>query len=130
MRTDKIRPHIFTVHSPGKCTHWNWQGYAAVGSGSYLSLGSLRQRRLSFDIEDVIYRLLEAKFVAEGGAVGPTTTLLILSPDGDSWEMRESEIQQIKEVWQRKQLEPTPDDALGVIKNTPALRHIFRDGER
>lgn len=125
------RSHIFTVHNPGTFTHWNWQGYMAVGSGSYLAMGSLRQRPLSFDIEDVIYRLLEAKFVAEAsGTVGKTTTLLTLGPGGQSWEMRESEIDQIKEIWRLKQQEPTPDDALSVIRKTSVLRHLSEDGER
>ena len=131
--TERSRSHIFTVNNPGKFTHWNWQGYAAIGSGSYLATGSLRQRPLRFDIEDAIYRLLEAKFVAEGsgsGTVGTTTTLLTLSPAGQSWEMRESEIEQIRETWKRKQQEPTPEDALGVIRKTSVLRHLSRDGER
>lgn len=126
----RSKPRIFTITNPGKCTHWNWQGYAAVGSGAYLAQGALRQRPMSFDIEDAIYRLLEAKFVSEGGYVGRTTTLLALSPEGESWEMRESEINQIKDIWQSKQKEPTPDDALGVIGKTSVLRHLTKDGER
>jgi hypothetical protein len=126
--TEDLRPNIFTVGNPGKYEDWNWQGYSAVGSGAYIAAGSLRQRPMTFGIEDLIYRLLEAKFVAEAdNAVGPTTTLVVLRRDGESREMRESEIEEIKEAWKQRQLEPPPDRAVNVIQKSRVVSGFADD---
>jgi hypothetical protein len=83
---------------------------------------------MTFGIEDLIYRLLEAKFVAEAdNAVGPTTTLVVLRRDGESREMRESEIEEIKEAWKQRQLEPPPDRAVNVIQKSRVVSGFADD---
>lgn len=117
-----MRPVIFSVGNPGKHTDWNWQGYSAVGSGTYLALGALRQKPLNFGVDELVYRLLDAKFVAEASStVGSTTTLIVLRYDGEVRELHEREIGKIKEVWEEKRKEPPPAEAMNVIQKSRVI---------
>jgi hypothetical protein len=55
------KPMLSCVRNPGRSEDLTSQGYAVVGSGTDMALGALRTR----DLEDTIYRLLEAKFSSE-----------------------------------------------------------------
>ncbi|MGE0853720.1 MAG: hypothetical protein AB7O44_29590 [Hyphomicrobiaceae bacterium] len=123
-------PHLFAVNNPGKIVEYNWQGYGAVGSGSFLALGALRQRPTHSNLEDMIYRLLEAKFVSEAAqAVGRTTNLMTLNHDGEVREMPAGEIASIREAWEQTQVQPTPSKAFEVISASRVVKGIA-DGER
>lgn len=71
---------------------------------------------MPYDLESVIYRLLEAKFVSEtASGVGNSTTLVIIKPHGMHQEMSDNDIEKIKTIWKRTQKEPIPSDAMTVI---------------
>jgi hypothetical protein len=59
--------HIFTVGHPGVARNHNLTGYAAIGSGGYSALSSLLFNSVNSEMElpEVLYRVCEAKFMAE-----------------------------------------------------------------
>jgi 20S proteasome alpha/beta subunit len=126
----KGRSRVFQVFNPGRFDMGPVEGYAAVGSGYYMAMGSLRQRPLLRSLEDVIYRLLEAKFSAETAAgVGRCTTLVIINRDGDKREMQASDIEEIRKVWEATRAAPIPTEAFDIISKSRAVKSIS-DGER
>lgn len=116
-------PRLFSVVNPGRVEELNWAGYAVVGSGSTLALGSLRRKPLSTLVDEAVYRVLEAKFTAEGARdVGKTTTVVVLNGDGEMKEMPVEEIDAIRAIWERTQAEPVPTDAIEIIENSHVLK--------
>lgn len=94
-------PWIFDVVNPGRTLDAGILGYTVVGSGYHMAMGSLRNRPLDRGLEDLIYRLLEAKFSAETATgVGKTTTLIAVNPDGISRQMSSSDIEAVRKIWQ------------------------------
>jgi 20S proteasome alpha/beta subunit len=82
------RPHILAVSTPTD-DHpsfiTDYPAFAAIGSGGYLADTILHSfSHYSRDnIEDTIYHVACAKFMAESASdVGPTTYLQVISPDG------------------------------------------------
>lgn len=108
-------PHIFDVSSPGVLTNHDLLGYAVIGSGTQMAMASLRRKRLPYDLNKVVYRLLEAKFSAEtASGVGESTTLFTMGADGKDKSIGYGSIDGIKKIW-RRELEREPSDALDTI---------------
>jgi 20S proteasome alpha/beta subunit len=109
-------PHIFTVANPGVITNHNLLRYAVIGSGDLMALAALRRKKLPYNNEALVYRLLDAKFSAEtASGVGTSTSLLTMGPDGKSRSMGYDAIDKIKAIWTAKLKEPEPADALDII---------------
>jgi hypothetical protein len=108
-------PHIFDISNPGVVTNHDLLGYAAIGSGETMAMASLRRKQLPYDLNKVVYRLLEAKFSAEtASGVGESTTLFTMRSDGKDKSIGYGSIGEIKKIWKRE-LEREPDDALDII---------------
>ena len=60
------------------------EGFAIIGSGFHMALGILSARSIKqLSVEQLIYRLCEAKFTSETATgVGRKTMLLVLSANG------------------------------------------------
>lgn len=115
--TDKNSPRLFKVCNPGRAIECAWEGYAAVGSGTYLALGALRQKAIPYTLVGTIYRVLEAKFVAEAAShVGKSTNVLVLHPNGTSAEMTEAEIGKVRAIWQKMQAKLIPHEAIAALE--------------
>jgi hypothetical protein len=112
---EKGLPHIFDVSNPSVVTNHDLLGYAAIGSGETMAMASLRRKQLPYDLNKVVYRLLEAKFSAEtASGVGESTTLFTMGSDGKDKSIGYGSIGEIKKIW-RRELEREPDDALDII---------------
>ena len=102
-----------------------WQRYAVVGSGSPMALASLRHKPLPDKLEDLTYRVLEAKFNSETASyVGGATTLVMIRGDGAKGEMSEAEIEPIRAEWKRTQAQPPPTGAVEAIKASNVFRAV------
>jgi hypothetical protein len=127
---DQSRPQLLELTSPGRISDAGVLGYAIVGSGFNMAASSLRMRPLDRSLEDLIYRLLEAKFLAETATgVGKTTSLVTVNRDGDLHRMTSHEINSVKIIWEKSRKAPIPEDAYQTIKASLAVRGIS-DGER
>jgi hypothetical protein len=126
---DQGAARMFELHNPGRPSEVTFRRYAAVGSGRDLAWGSIAQRPLSLEWQDIAYRLLGAKFVAENARdVGKTTTAVVVAPDmGGAHEFSENEIEQVRQAWAREQSQPTPEAALGVITAHAVMKDILRN---
>src|ERR1700733_13022036 len=80
----KKRPHIFVISERGRIQYCDIEGFAAIGSGGWRSLGALSSyefnRWLSFS--QAVFGIAAAKFASESEAdgVGEETDLVILEP--------------------------------------------------
>jgi 20S proteasome alpha/beta subunit len=110
-------PHIFEVQSPGIVTNHDYLGYAVIGSGSYMATAALRRKKMPYDRDSVVYRILEAKFSAEtASGVGESTTVLTMNSAGKDKSIGYGSIGAIKESWKFQLRQPEPQDALDIIK--------------
>ena len=126
-------PWIFDVVNPGRTLDAGILGYTVVGSGYHMAMGSLRNRPLDRGLEDLIYRLLEAKFSAETATgVGKTTTLIAVNPDGISRQMSCQAISKLSErSGRRHSSQRIPAEAFEAIKHSSVVRVVAEgDGER
>lgn len=127
---NKSKPWIFQVVNPGRVIDCGLLGYAVLGSGYHMAMGSLTYKPLCRDLENLVYRLLEAKFSAEtASGVGKGTTLITVNQDGIVRSMESEEVQRIREVWEKTRKQPIPDEALELISNSEVVNCIS-DGER
>jgi hypothetical protein len=122
---EKRHPVLFAIDNPGRYTDMTWQRYAVVGSGSPMALASLRHKPLPDKLEDLTYRVLEAKFNCETAShVGSTTTLIMIRGDGAKGEMSETEIESVRKEWRRTQAQPPPAEAVETIKASTVFRAV------
>ncbi len=110
-------PHIFDISNPGVVTNHDLLGYAVIGSGSYMATASLRRKKMPYDLDSVVYRLLEAKFSAESASgVGEGTTLFTMSPEGKNKSIGYGSVSKIKDIWKGVLDLPEPPEALELIR--------------
>lgn len=110
---------MFSVSSRGLATR-TVLPYHAIGSGSYLALGTLYQLAHfpAMDLEENVYRTCAAKFAAEAApGVGKQTQAMIVDPLMDRWAMLFN-VDDLRKEWQRNGQPPIP---------TAAKRLIHRD---
>jgi len=111
------RPHIFQVSNPGTITNHDLLQEAVIGSGFYMATASLRRKRPPYDLNEMIYRLLEAKFSAETApGVGKSTVLFTMSVDGKDGSIGIGSIEKIRTIWAKTLQEPPPQEAMKIIQ--------------
>jgi hypothetical protein len=124
------KPHIFEVCNPGKIINHDLRCYAAIGSGSQVAFASLNRKNLLPDLEDTIYRLLDAKFSSEATRdVGKATDLITLNRHGSYGIASSVEIEAIRKVWDTILAQLSPNDAMSVIRTSKVVRGIIEGGE-
>jgi hypothetical protein len=116
------RPHIFQVDNPGTVFNHDLYGYAAIGSGYYMVSALLRRKRLPYRLNQVIYRVLEAKFSAETApGVGRNTALLWMrAGDHESRSIGYGSIDAIRNVFEETLKAPEPEEAINIIAKLTA----------
>lgn len=112
---EKTRPHIFTVEDPGAVCNHDLYGFWAIGSGGNRALSSLffQQYRQSLPEWKALYYIAEAKFMAEGGAVGEETLVMIKRKDGSGVGSLSPEL--LKKLWEKKGRPKIPNNAEEVV---------------
>jgi hypothetical protein len=110
-------PHIFTIHSPnGMTVVHDAVGYAAIGTGAQMALGSLGSRKFSgLGIRNVLYRVCEAKFAAETARGVGRSTLLACWRNGFDHIAWGVQTEDLKKIWERLRKQPAPSDAIDQI---------------
>ena len=122
---DGREPRIFEVSNPGSITDHSLLQYAVVGSGSYMALAALRRKSLNFNLEDTIYRLLDAKFSAETAAgVGKITSLITMNVDGEFGFVMSEMIGKIRKIRDNILHAPEPKSAIELIEMTTAVKNM------
>jgi hypothetical protein len=82
----------------------------------------------SSSLEETIYRVLEAKFVAENApGVGKTTVLQLLDDSGVGPIFTDAFISPIKSIWERKGRPKLPKNAVKAVGEMIALRAAIRN---
>lgn len=119
--------HLFYVKDPGKAESLDIEGYGVIGSGWVLAEASLTSRPLPIDFKvNMIYRLCEAKFTAEGArSVGRETVLSFWDsptthPLGETRErfLQRINIEVIRKAWEKDRDRKLPAKALLTLKQS------------
>jgi hypothetical protein len=115
-RDDKGLAHIFTVEDPGIACNHDLYGVWAIGSGSNRALSSLFFQEYMQSVPEwqALYYLAEAKFMAEGGAVGEHTLTMIRRQDGSV--VGSLDMDPLKKLWDKKGKPRRPAKTEEVIK--------------
>jgi hypothetical protein len=94
--------YIFEVGNPGLITSHDMTGYAVIGSGYYMAMGALAARPLSSgSVEELVYRLCEAKFTSETAhGVGRETTLTVLNRNGYESGVQPGLVENLRQQWE------------------------------
>ncbi len=103
--------HIFRVSDPGKITYEDEVGFAAIGSGWYSAISTLffHSVNRAMELWEVVYHVLEAKFMAESApGVGSETFAEISSLDGNVVYLVGDAIDQIRDLWWRSGMPRVP----------------------
>ena len=107
-------PHIFRVSEPGKITYEDEVGFAAIGSGWYSAIGTMffHSVNKAMDLWEVVYHVLEAKFMAESApGVGEQTHAEILNFDGSTTYIVEPAIEDLRKMWKKSGMPRVPRNA-------------------
>jgi hypothetical protein len=84
---------------------WNVDGYR-----------SDMEKKLPYDLEATVHRVLDAKFSAETApGVGRSTALFAFDKTGKIKSIGHGSLGKIREVWEMTTRAPEPEDALHVI---------------
>jgi 20S proteasome alpha/beta subunit len=117
--------HLYEVTNPGKVISHGMRGHAAIGSGSLMAMAALARKPIGPTLHETIYRLLDAKFSSETARdVGKRTHLMIMSKSGKHKFMPESEIQELRTIWDALHKLPDSVDALNIILKSKAVHDI------
>ena len=118
--------HIFSVTDPGDATSLDIEGYGGIGAGWVLADAALTARPLPVDSKtEMMYRICEAKFAAEGArSVGRETVLSFwnsptTTPLGNTLErfLNRINIEAIRREWARDLARKLPKKALETIQH-------------
>jgi hypothetical protein len=99
------KPWMFIIKNPGTVEHYTDIGRWAIGTGAhtaYTSLGSIGSvdGLTGLRTADLIYRVCEAKFLAESASdVGRTTNISVLSRDGTERFVLNDTLSKIRNAW-------------------------------
>jgi ATP-dependent protease HslVU (ClpYQ) peptidase subunit len=129
---------LFSITDPGVVQYHDSLGFHAIGTGALLARASLMG---TLDVsgdepEEIIYKLLEAKFRGESAAgVGKKTVLMVLNhPSGQVEIIFNDECQKIRGVWEAKGRPTIPPEAIQSIKDSikplPQIKPIGNPGEQ
>jgi hypothetical protein len=108
-------PHVFTVEDPGIACNHDLYGFWAIGSGANRALSSLFfQEYQQATVEwRAIYYVAEAKLMAEGGAVGEDTLVMVKRRNGNS--LGSFKLEQLKKLWSKEGRPKIPRDTEAVV---------------
>jgi hypothetical protein len=122
-------PRLFSIVDPGISENVSALGFHAIGSGYVRALGSLYTTYNSdFTIEDLIYRICEAKFLGESASgVGERTFVDIVAPDGTHKGLSPELVEPIREIWKARGIPPVPSDAHAKIAATIQAIHWSKE---
>jgi hypothetical protein len=107
-------PHIFRVSEPGKITYEDEVGFAAIGSGWYSAISTFffHSVNRSMDLWEVVYHVLEAKFMAESApGVGAETHAEILDQNGQSTYLFDGAVDEFRAMWLKGGMPRVPKKA-------------------
>jgi 20S proteasome alpha/beta subunit len=117
-------PSIFSIDDQCLPKFYQKMGFHAIGTGDVVAMGML-YNTLSWDtssVEETIYRVMEAKFVAETApGVGKTTVVQLLNDSGIGPIFTNRAISPIKIIWEKKGRPKLPKNALEAVKEMVAL---------
>lgn len=110
-------PRIFTISDPGVFEYHDRLGFHAIGSGYVRALGALYS---TYDADlstpDLIYRVCEAKFVAESApGVGKKTFVVVVKPDGKHEAIFPEGVEEIRRVYEAEGKPPVSSAARAAI---------------
>lgn len=109
-------PHLIEIVNPGVAINQDLLGHCAIGSGASMALSSLRRKRMPYERNRVVYRLLEAKFSAETAAgVGEQTVLFTMDSQGKDQSIGYGSINEIKKIYRDMLEQPDPKGATEII---------------
>lgn len=105
-------------------------GFHAIGAGDTLAHASLMSNfDMEASLEDVIYRLAEAKFRGETAlGVGRKTVFTIHKKARPSYFISSEDVEPIRKLWMAKGRPPVPPEAKPMI--TPLLTKIAFGSKR
>jgi hypothetical protein len=116
--------HLQTFGHDGVRKDWDAAGFAAVGSGSpsALDIMSFHSYNRMSSLGECVYRVCEAKFMAERATgVGSKTFVYVFGPGFDAASRKyvlPSDTEEIKRAWQEAGCPRTPPE---IIKKIPAM---------
>jgi hypothetical protein len=120
------RPHIIEVTNPGKVADYDNIGYAAIGSGSIMARASLNRKAMRGDLDQIIFRVLDAKFLSENiRDVGKATHLFTLNSAGKFGMTRN--VDKVRTIWDKINERPEPKSALEVIRTMHPFTALSRE---
>lgn len=112
---------IFSVSDPGTIEYHDQLGFHAIGSGAVLAEASLMGTVDSLHpVNDIMYRLLEAKFRGESAlGVGRKTFLTVMDATGKNPRFMPSEkCDEIRKIWESKGKPPVPPETGKIIEES------------
>ena len=112
------RAHLFRVTEPGKVIYEDEVGFAAIGSGWYSAISTLFFHSVNglMEVGEVLYHVLEAKFMAESApGVGADTHAQILEYDGNVVTIFEESVDEVRRLWGRSGAPRVPRTASRVM---------------
>ncbi len=116
-------PHVFTVVEPGTSENRDHEAFVVIGSGARRAQDSLLSRELPMPSQaELMCRVLEAKFCAEGDYVGPDSCAgVIVQPKSERADaperfLRNREIDAVRTAVQSQRTNPYPDDVIEAVQ--------------
>jgi len=103
---------IFSIKPPGIEGRHEIQGFWAIGSGCDLAMESLmrRQYKTFQSLDDQVYLVAEAKFVAEAVlGIGAKTAMAVILKDGSIALITKQRSEKIREIWLNEAQPPMPE---------------------
>jgi len=116
--------HIFEVGKSGQeelFSNRDVQGFGVIGSGMWPALGMLVNTGAGGyrNLKEAVYRLCEAKFVAEtASGVGRATTVSVMAQDGRVVVFPDADISAIRSIWEKERKQDVPYDADDILEKT------------
>jgi hypothetical protein len=107
---------MFSLENPGVSRYWDRLGFHAIGTGAGVAIATLhRTYKAALPLEDMIYRLCEAKFLGEvAQGVGKTTMVQVVMANGTCRVMRPPDVEALRTLWVGTP--PVPDVAKAEIE--------------
>lgn len=112
--------HIFTVQDPGEATEHNRTGFWAIGSGQQSAISILFHHSYSAEksLEEAIYHICEAKFMAETAlGVGKETVLGVLRSNQTGGLFRNDQLEPIRKRWEQEGRPKVPADITRAVSD-------------
>ncbi len=112
----KSIPHLFTVHNPGESEEV-FRDFAAIGGGMYAAEEWIANTASQHGREHFIYRLCEAKFLAEkAGNISEDTLVGILRPDKGELFADTAASKAVRDAWKEARY-PVPSNAMTALRS-------------